>query len=83
MSLQTAVIITKGACLVIIPTGTVFNEGLKQLATPSIFGIPKEVVSLIVAAIVAGAGGLLAFLSTSFGTYLTKRNGVAPDPAKP
>lgn len=83
MKLETAVLVTKGACLVIIPTFTVINEGLKKVSSPTVLGIDKELAELFCSAIVAGAGGLLAFLSTSFGTYMTKRNGVAVTPQAP
>lgn len=84
MKLETLVILTKGACLTIIPTFTALGAGLGELGLTSLFGLPIKFWSLMFAALVAGAGGMLAFLSTSFSQYLTTRTGPAvPDSAAP
>jgi len=80
MNLKTAVIITKGACLTIIPVCTAINSGLDGHDSEVMFGLGVWFIKLLLAALVAGAGGLMAFLSTSFGTYLL--NGGAPEPPK-
>jgi hypothetical protein len=76
ITLKTAVIITKGACLTIIPLITAINSGLDGHEDAFVLGAPVWFIKLVMAALVAGAGGLLGFLSTSFSNYLL--NGGAP-----
>lgn len=86
MKLETAVIISKATCLTTIPMVSALGAGASQLNTPTVLGIPKEVLVLICTAYTAGAGGLLAFLSQSFGTFMSNRNGNGvslPDPGQP
>ena len=73
MKLETAVIIAKGACLMVIPTFTAIGAGLPEIGIAVIFGLPLKFYTLLCAAIVAGAGGLLGFISTSFGSFLLTR----------
>jgi hypothetical protein len=73
MKLDTIIIITKGLCLTIIPTFSVIGGGLGQLNMPVIHGMPVGFWQLVCAAVVAGAGGLLAFISQSFGQYIQGR----------
>ena len=67
--LDNAVIFTKGWVLLTNPMLAVFSGGLSQLKMDSIFGVPKELVELMCAAVIAGQSGLLAFISTSFSTF--------------
>lgn len=83
MKLETAVIITKGACLTYLPTATAFVAGLEKWSSPTIFGVSKEVVVIIVSASAAGVSGLLAFISTSFSNYMGNRPGADKPPANP
>lgn len=76
MKLETAVIITKGFCLTYIPLGTALSAGLPETGMLTIWGLPMKFWTLLIASTVAAAGGLLAFLSQSFGTYMSNR----PDP---
>ena len=74
MKLETVIIITKGFCLATIPMVSTFGGGLSMLnGVTSIAGIPIQVLQLLCAAYTAGAGGLLAFLSQSFGDFLAGR----------
>ena len=79
---ETAVIFTKGLCLLTIPAFTALSAGLPEIGMPTLFGVPVKVWVLASQAIVAGAGGLLAFISTSFGNYLVTRSG-GGDPGQP
>ncbi len=73
MKLETVVILLKGACLTYIPFGSAIAAGLPELGVTSVFGVPVKFLTLLMAATVAGAGGLLAFTSQSFGTYMKAR----------
>lgn len=81
MNLKTAIIITKGACLTYIPLGTAIVAGLPETGVTTLFGMPIKFWMLLTSASVAGAGGLLAFISTSFGDFLqTRTNGTTKTP---
>lgn len=67
--METIVIVLKGICLTYIPFGTSIAAGLGELEVEEILGLPISAVKLFFAATVAGAGGLLAFLSRSFANY--------------
>lgn len=82
MKLETVVILTKGLCMAYIPFGTGLTAGLPELGIPAVFGIPVKVLTMIFASTVAGAGGLLAFLSNSFGSYMTDRKNGGAEPPK-
>lgn len=70
------VVITKGVCLTYVPIGTTLASGLGKLGVNSLVGLPVSFWELVLAASVAGAGGLLAFLSSSFHTFSEKmKNG--------
>ena len=73
MKLETLTIITKGACLTWIPFGTAISAGVSELGVETMFGVPVKVLTLAFSASVAGAGGLLAFLSNSYGNYMKDR----------
>jgi hypothetical protein len=73
MKLETLIIVTKGACLTWIPFGTAISAGLPELGVEALWGVPIKVLTLAFAASVAGAGGLLAFLSQSFGNFMNDR----------
>lgn len=88
MNLSTIILVTKGICLAWIPTGTAIAAGLPETGVNTLFGMPIKFWCLLMSASVAGAGGLLAFISTSFGTFLASLNGVdrgakPPDAPKP
>lgn len=73
MKLESVVIITKGACLTAIPTLSVIGGGIDTLGLQVVFGVPVCLIKLLCAAGAAGAGGLLAFISQSFGDFMQKR----------
>jgi|ERR1035437_1685625 hypothetical protein len=73
MKLENFVVVTKGLCLMVIPTFTAIGAGLPEIGIPIILGLPLKFWTLLCAAIVAGAGGLLGFISTSFGSFLLTR----------
>lgn len=76
MNLETAVIITKGFCLTYIPLGSALAEGMDPAPIPGLLGLSAKTITT---ATVVGSGGLLAFLSSSFGKYMNSRNGSSND----
>lgn len=75
MNLENALILVKGFCLTYIPFAGALATGLvaADLGVATIFGLPIKVWALLFTASSTGVGGLLAFISTSFGEYMTKR----------
>lgn len=75
MKLEDSVLLTKGVCLVMIPILAALADDVDP--TLKVWGFTARGVMLAGA---AGFSGLLGFLSTSFGSYLLKRNGVDARP---
>jgi len=80
MKLENCVIVTKGACLCYIPLATALAAGLPELGVTVLFGLPIKFWVLAVSATVAGASGLLGFISTSFSQYMAGRPPQDPKP---
>lgn len=74
MKLETAIIILKGLCYTLIGAFTPWSAALAQWANAD-GEWPAKIIwigVILPASIVGGASGLLAFLTTSYGTYKQK-----------
>lgn len=83
MKLETFLLLLKGVCLTAIPIFSTFGGGLSFLKMDTVFGVPVALLQLICSAITAGAGGLLAFISTSMADHLAKNGNIPPILPKP
>jgi len=57
-----------------IPFGSAIAVGLPETGTHSLFGLTAKFWCMLISASVAGAGGLLAFLSSSFGKFQQEKS---------
>lgn len=75
MKLETAIIILKGLCFLLIGAFTPWSAALAQWANAESGEWPSKIIwigVILPASIVGGASGLLSFLTTSYGTYKQK-----------
>lgn len=73
MKLETVIIVLKGMCYLLIGVFTPWTAALAQWANSGEW--PSKIVwmgVIVPASVVGGANGLLAFLTTSYGTYKAK-----------
>lgn len=83
MKLETAVIITKGACFMTIGAGTPMITGLAQWINSGEWPPRINWIGIGIGAVVGASTQMLAFLSQSFGDYKAQVRADAGQPATP
>lgn len=84
MKLETAVILTKGFCFVVIGGLGPLVSGLGQWIDTGEWPPKINWVVIVAGCFIGAATQMLAFLSQSFGDYkVAMKNGVATPPPKP
>lgn len=76
MKIETAVIVTKGFCVVFGTTALTLSSNLAQWSNSEDEPSRVQWVIILCCSIGTGLTALGAFLSNSFGNYLKSRNGV-------
>jgi len=88
MKITDYILMAKGWIMFSNPTLAVIAGGLPALKVDVVLGVRSVLICLLCSAVIAGQSGLLAFISTSVGTYLNARSngngqGIPQVPAPP
>lgn len=73
MKFETTIMLVKGWCIVSGAVAGAFIAGLDKLPGPTLLGVDKLLLGFLAGLYVVAVNGTLAFLSQSFGGYLTGR----------